>query len=77
MQNRADLRLAITGSMTTCREIVDFAFTAAGTNAIFDGSPFERRFRDMHTLMAHGQAQASNFESAGEALFGSEPRNRL
>lgn len=77
LQKRADLRLAITGSMTTCREIVDFAFTAAGTNAIFDGSPFERRFRDIHTLMAHGQAQASNFESAGEALFGSEPRNRL
>ncbi len=77
LANRADLRLAITGSMKECCEIVDFAFTAAGTNAIFDGSPFERRFRDIHTLMAHGQAQMSNFESAGEALFGSEPRNRL
>jgi alkylation response protein AidB-like acyl-CoA dehydrogenase len=77
LRQRADLRLAITGAMKTCTEVVDYSFTAAGTNAIFDGSPFERRFRDIHTLMAHGQAQMSNFESAGEALFGTEPRNRL
>ena len=77
LTQRADLRLAITGAMKSSCEIVDYAFTAAGTNAIFDGSPFERRFRDMHTLMAHGQAQLSNYESAGEALFGSEPKNRL
>ena len=52
---------------------------ASHSIALLDASrrnPFERRFRDIHTLMAHGQAQMSNFESAGEALFGSEPRNR-
>ncbi len=77
LSQRAELRLAITGAMQCSCEIVDYAFTAAGSNAIFEGSPFERRFRDMHTLMAHGQAQMSNFESAGEALFGAEPKNRL
>jgi alkylation response protein AidB-like acyl-CoA dehydrogenase len=77
LTQRADLRLAITGAMKSSCEVVDYAFTAAGSNAIFTGSALERRFRDMHTMMAHGQAQMSNFESAGEALFGTEPKNRL
>ncbi len=38
---------------------------------------FERRFRDLHTLLAQGQAHLSNFESAGQALFGIEPAQRL
>jgi hypothetical protein len=61
----------------TAREVVDFAFHSAGTTAIFEGSPFARRFRDMHTLLAQGQAHLSNFESAGQALFGIEPSQRL
>ncbi len=51
--------------------------TAAATSAIFNGSPFERRFRDMHTVTAQGQAHMANFESAGQALFGMEPNERL
>jgi hypothetical protein len=74
---RARLRVAITGAMDQSRRVVDFTYTAAGTTAIFQGSAFERRFRDMHTLTAQGQAHLSNFESAGQALFGVEPAQRL
>jgi alkylation response protein AidB-like acyl-CoA dehydrogenase len=74
---RAQLRVAITGAMDQSRRVVDFAYTAAGTTAIFQGSAFERRFRDMHTVTAQGQAHLSNFESAGQALFGIEPTQRL
>jgi hypothetical protein len=63
--------------MDNAREVVDFAYHAAGTSAIFQGSAFERRFRDMHTALAQGQAHLSNFESAGQALFGVEPAQRL
>jgi indole-3-acetate monooxygenase len=77
LEQRARLRLAITGALEQSRNVVDFAYTAAGTNAIFTGSPFERRFRDMHTVTAQGQAHMSNFESAGQALFGIEPGQRL
>jgi alkylation response protein AidB-like acyl-CoA dehydrogenase len=77
LEQRAHLRLAITGAMDQARKVVDFAYHAAGTTAIFEGSPFERRFRDMHTLLAQGQAHQSNFESAGQALFGIEPSQRL
>jgi alkylation response protein AidB-like acyl-CoA dehydrogenase len=77
LEQRAQLRIAITGAMEEARKVVDFAYHAAGTNAIFEGGPFERRFRDLHTALAQGQAHLSNFESAGQALFGIEPRQRL
>jgi alkylation response protein AidB-like acyl-CoA dehydrogenase len=77
LEERAQLRVAITGAMEQARRVVDFAYHSAGTNAIFHGSPFERRFRDMHTVTAQGQAHLSNFEGAGQALFGIEPAQRL
>jgi indole-3-acetate monooxygenase len=77
LQQRARLRLAITGALDQSVRVVDFAYTAAATSAIFNGSQFERRFRDMHTVTAQGQAHMSNFESAGQALFGLEPSQRL
>jgi alkylation response protein AidB-like acyl-CoA dehydrogenase len=77
LELRAMLRIAIVGAIDHAREVVDFAYHAAGTTAIFEGSAFERRFRDMHTLLAQGQAHLSNFESAGQALFGVEPSQRL
>jgi alkylation response protein AidB-like acyl-CoA dehydrogenase len=77
LEQRAHLRLAITGAMDHARKVADFAYHAAGTTAIFEGSAFERRFRDLHTVLAQGQAHQSNFESAGQALFGIEPRQRL
>jgi indole-3-acetate monooxygenase len=77
LEQRAQLRIAITGSMGQASRVVDFAFRTAGADAIFQGSPFERRFRDMHTVTAQGQAHLSNFEGAGQALFGIETAQRL
>jgi indole-3-acetate monooxygenase len=74
---RARLRIAMTAAFDQARKVVDFAFRAAGTTAIFEGSPFERRFRDMQALSAQGQAHLSNYEAAGQALFGFEPGHRL
>jgi alkylation response protein AidB-like acyl-CoA dehydrogenase len=77
LEQRARLRIAITGAMEQACRVVDFAYRTAGADAIFQGSPFERRFRDMHTVTAQGQAHLSNFEGAGQALFGIEPVQRL
>jgi alkylation response protein AidB-like acyl-CoA dehydrogenase len=77
LEQRAMLRVAITGAMDNAREVVDFAYHAAGTTGIFQSGPFERRFRDLHTALAQGQAHLSNFESAGQALFGIDPVQRL
>lgn len=74
---RALLRTAISTAMLTSRDVADFAYHASGTNAIFEGSPFERRFRDIHTLTQQGQAHLSNFQFAGQALMGMVPPRRL
>jgi alkylation response protein AidB-like acyl-CoA dehydrogenase len=75
--DRARVRLACTNAIQGATEVADFAYKAAGVDAIFPGSPFERRFRDMHTALAQGQAHLSNFEAAGQALMGIEPAQRL
>ncbi len=78
LDQRAMLRVAITGAhgQRTRGRGLRLSFRRAPM-AIFQGSAFERRFRDMHTALAQGQAHLSNFESAGQALFGVEPTQRL
>ncbi len=74
---RAKLRISITWSMQQAKDVVDFCYHAAGTNAIFEKNPFERRFRDIHTVTQQGQAHMSNFEFSGQALYGRAPGHRL
>jgi hypothetical protein len=52
------------------REVMNFVYHAAGATAIFDSNPFERRFRDLHTVTQQGQGQFSNFENLGQTLMG-------
>jgi alkylation response protein AidB-like acyl-CoA dehydrogenase len=59
------------------REVVDFAYHAAGAGAIFDKNPFERRFRDLHTVTQQSQAHMENFEALGQSLMGLEPARKL
>ena len=58
-------------------EVADFAYKGAGVDAIFPGSPFERRFRDMHTLSQQIQARGAHFESVGQILLGVPPEEFL
>jgi len=71
--DRARVRLACTNAIQGAAEVADFAYKAAGVDAIFPGSPFERRFRDMHTLSQQIQARAAHFESVGQILLGVPP----
>lgn len=73
LDQRARLRIASTYAMTQARDVVDFAYYAAGANAIFESDPFERRFRDMHAVSQQVQAQATNFELAGMVMLGLQP----
>ena len=73
LDQRTRLRLAISYAMNQAREVVEVMFRAAGTNAIFEDGPFERRFRDMQAVCQQSQASQSNFASAGQALLGLDP----
>ena len=54
-------------------EICDMTYRAAGVSAIFVGSPFERRFRDIHRLSQQIQSRLAHFRSVGQVLLGSPP----
>jgi alkylation response protein AidB-like acyl-CoA dehydrogenase len=71
--DRARVRLACTNAIQGAAEVADFAYKAAGVDAIFPGSPFERRFRDMHTLSQQIQARGAHFEAVGQILLGVPP----
>ena len=75
--DRARVRLACTNAIQGAAEVADFAYKGAGVDAIFPGSPFERRFRDMHTLSQQIQARAAHFESVGQILLGMAPEEFL
>jgi len=73
LDHRMTLRMASTHAIHAAREAVDFAYNAAGTTAIFDSHPLERRFRDMHTVTQQLQGRLSHFETVGAYLLGGEP----
>ncbi len=71
--DRARIRLACTNAIQSAIEVADFAYKAAGVDSIFPGSPFERRFRDMHTLSQQIQSRTAHFEQVGQVLLGVPP----
>ena len=55
-------------------EVADWVYKQAGINSIFDGSLFQRRFRDIHTLSQQIQSRDTHFESIGQVLLGKPPK---
>jgi len=73
---RMAIRQASTYAIHQAKEVVDVAYHEAGATAIFDASPFERRFRDMNTVTQQVQGRRSHFETIGQYLLGSQPSLR-
>jgi indole-3-acetate monooxygenase len=71
--DRARVRLACVNAIHGAVDVAYFAYRAAGVDAIFTGSPFERRFRDIHTLSQQIQARGAHFEAVGQILLGQPP----
>ncbi len=63
------IRLAATHAIQQAVTVVDFAYHAAGATAIFAANPFERRFRDMHTVAQQLQGRKAHFETVGQYLL--------
>jgi indole-3-acetate monooxygenase len=70
---RARVRLAGVHAIHAAVAIADATYKAAGVDAIFPGSAFERRFRDMHTLSQQIQSRDAHFEAVGQVLLGTPP----
>jgi indole-3-acetate monooxygenase len=77
MDHNTTIRLASTWAIHQAREVVDTAYHAAGATAIFESNPFERRFRDIHTVIQQYQGRQAHFETVGQALLGLEPEDAM
>jgi alkylation response protein AidB-like acyl-CoA dehydrogenase len=73
LEARLRVRLGCAHAITTAVEVADYVYKAAGTSAIFPGTPFERRFRDIHTLSQQIQSRESHFEAVGRVMFNGDP----
>lgn len=71
--DRGRVRLVSANAIQQAIEVVDVVYKAAGVDAIFKGSAFERRFRDIHTLSQQIQSRGAHFEAVGQILLGNPP----
>ena len=73
LADRAGLRIASLTAAEQSTAAVDLLYRLAGSTAIFQASPLERCWRDVHTAAQHMQVQDCRWETAGRVLFGLEP----
>jgi alkylation response protein AidB-like acyl-CoA dehydrogenase len=76
-EQHAQLRLAATWAINQARDVVVAIYNAAGSNAIFNENPFERRLRDIHAGTQQGQGRPVHFETVGQILLGLPPEGRM
>jgi alkylation response protein AidB-like acyl-CoA dehydrogenase len=69
---RMRLRLATTHGMSEATEVSIACYRGAGTSAILDAAPFERRFRDAMSASQHLQATPVHIEMVGRHIIGTE-----
>jgi alkylation response protein AidB-like acyl-CoA dehydrogenase len=67
--HRIALRIAATWTIHQSASVVDAAYHMTGATAVFAANPFERRFRDMHTIAQQIQARDTHYEDAGRAIL--------
>ena len=72
IEQRMAIRLASTYTIQEAVKVADAAYHAAGATAIFSSNPFERRFRDIHTVAQQVQGRRAHFETVGRHLLGFE-----
>jgi alkylation response protein AidB-like acyl-CoA dehydrogenase len=76
-EQRVNARGVTCYAIHVARDVVDYAYHAAGATAIFAKNPFERRFRDLHTVTQQSQGHFANFEAFGQSLLGMAPARKL
>jgi len=74
---RSRVRLACANAIHGAIEVAQAIYKLAGVDAIFPGSPFERRFRDINTLSQQIQSRSSHYQVVGSILLGAGPEDFL
>ncbi|HUJ76912.1 MAG TPA: acyl-CoA dehydrogenase family protein [bacterium] len=72
LEQRIAIRLAATHAIHQAKQVASWAYEAAGSTAIFAANPFERRFRDIHSIAQQVQGRKSHFQTVGKFMLGQE-----
>ena len=73
VEQRMRIRLATTHGIHEAKAAADTIYDAAGATAIFQNGPYERRFRDLHTVTQQMQGRRAHYETVGAFLLGNPP----
>ena len=69
MADRARIRLSTTYAINEATSVMEQIYRLAGSTAIFNDQPFERRFRDIHAVSQQVQGRHTNFETVGRFML--------
>ncbi len=76
VEHRMEIRQAATYAIHTSRDMAHQVFHEAGSTAIFNKHPFERRLRDINSVSQQLQGRRTHFETVGHYRLGGEPNLR-
>jgi alkylation response protein AidB-like acyl-CoA dehydrogenase len=76
LEHRMEIRQAATYAIHVSRDMAHQVFHEAGSTAIFNRHPFERRLRDVNSVSQQLQGRRTHFESVGHYMLGGEPNLR-
>lgn len=76
VDHRMEIRQAATYAIHVSRDMAHQVFHEAGSTAIFNKHPFERRLRDVNSVSQQLQGRRTHFETVGQYKLGGEPNLR-
>ena len=76
LAHRMEIRQAATYAIHVSRDMAHHVFHEAGSTAIFNKHPFERRLRDVNSVSQQLQGRRTHFETVGHYRLGGEPNLR-
>jgi alkylation response protein AidB-like acyl-CoA dehydrogenase len=76
LDHRMEIRQAATYAIHVSRDMAHQVFHEAGSTAIFNNHPFERRLRDVNSVSQQLQGRRTHFETVGHYILGGEPNLR-
>ncbi len=69
-RDRVGLRMAASYATEVAAEVTTAMYHAAGGSSIYDSSPLQRRFRDVHVATQHVMVAPATWELTGRLLLG-------
>ena len=76
VEQRVRVRQATTYLIHTARDVAHRVYHEAGSTAIFNNHPFERRLRDVNSVSQQMQGRRTHLEAVGLYILGGEPNLR-